>query len=126
MEKAKKLSEKIINSINDYVNKYMSEDGKFSNTQNSIFELNDIIESGFVLYKYVVEKGIADKYPVISGICNELQKYIDKLNTNDENAKKLNMESAIQIWQQAKIVIAFLASTILDIKEEDNVQAQSK
>lgn len=121
MEKAKKLSEKIITSVNNYVNKYMSDDGKFSNTRDSIFELNDIIESGFVLHKYLIEKGIANKYPVISGICVELQKYIDKLNTNDENAKKLNMESALQIWQQAKIVIAFLASTVLDIKEEDNV-----
>lgn len=117
MKKAKELSQLIIDKVNEYTNKYMTADGKNTNTAASLQDLNDIIEKGFVLDKYIVEKGIADKYPVLAGMCVELQKYIDKLNTNEENAKKLNMESALQIWQQCKIIIAFMASTILDIKE---------
>jgi len=117
MKKAKELAQMIIDSVNEYTNKYMTENGKNTNTTASLQELNNIIEKGFVLDKYLIEKGYAEKNPVIAGICIELQKYIDKLNTSDENAKKLTMESALQIWQQAKIVIAFLASAVLDMKE---------
>jgi len=116
MKKAKELAQLIINSVNDYTNKYMSEDGKIANTTASLQELNNIIEKGFVLDKYLIEKGYTEKDPVIAGVCAELQKYIDKLNTSDENAKKLTMESALQIWQQAKVVIAFLACAVLDAK----------
>lgn len=117
MQKAKELSQIIIDKVNDYTNKYMNTEGKCITTFNSIQDLNDIIEKGFILDKYLMEKNIVDKYPVLAGICMELQKYIDKLSTKEENAKKLNMESALQIWQQAKIIIAFLASAVLDIKE---------
>lgn len=119
MKKAKELSKLIIDRVNDYTNNYMTEEGKNTNTAASLTELNEIIEKGFVLDKYLVEKGYTNKYPVLAGICLELQKYIDKLNTSEENAKRLSMDSALQIWQQAKVVIAFLASAVLDISEKE-------
>ena len=56
MEKAYQLSEKIINDINEYSQKYIGEEGKYVNTPDSIELLNCIIEEGFTLHKYMCEK----------------------------------------------------------------------
>lgn len=120
MKKAKQLAQIIIDKTNAYTEKYMTKDGKIVHSSTSLSELNDIIVRGFTLDKYLVEGGYIEKYPMLAGICAELQKYINKLNTSEDNAKKLSLDSALQIWQQAKIVIAFLASVVLDLKEDED------
>lgn len=117
MLKAKLLSDKIVKEVNEYTDLYMQDDGKLSNTELSLKALSSILEKGFLLVKYIYEKNLHKQYPVLGGICEEIEKYMNKLSTTEENAKKLQLDSALQLWQQSKILIAFLACTVLDLEE---------
>ena len=117
MEKAYKLSEKIINEIENYSKEYTTSDGKIGTTKLALQELNTIIEDGFVLYKYCIDKKLYNKYPSIIPLLNSVAEIAEKLQVNEVNAKKLNLSSGIQIWQQGKVSIALLACEIMDLYE---------
>lgn len=123
MKKAYQLSEKIIKDIEAYSEEYVTEDGKTVTTEAELKALNGIIEEGFTLYKYLVEKKLYDKDPSIVVAVNELGTYIEKLQINEQNAKKLHLSNVMQIWNQAKIAIAVLACAVLDYRDE---QEESK
>ena len=123
MKKAYQLAEKIIKNIEDYSEKYVTEEGKTVTSEDELKALNEIIEEGFTLYKYLVEKKLYDKDPSITVAVNELGGYIQKLQINEENAKKLHLSNVMQIWNQAKIAIAVLACALLDYRDE---QEESK
>lgn len=116
MEKACQLSEKILNDIDTYSDKYVSEEGKVITTEDSVMLLNTILQEGFTLHKYLVEKQIYVGKPELEALCVELQKYMEKLQITAENADKLTLSNAVQIWDQTKLVIAVLACTVLDFK----------
>lgn len=118
MKKAYQLAEKIIKDIEDYSEEYVTEDGKTVTTEAELKALNNIIEKGFTLYKYLVEKKLYDKDPSIIVAVNELGTYIEKLQINEQNAKKLHLSNVMQIWNQAKIAIAVLACALLDYRDE--------
>jgi len=118
MKKAYQLAEKIIKDIEDYSAEYVTEDGKTVTTEAELKALNNIIEEGFTLYKYLVEKKLYDKDPSIIVAVNELGTYIEKLQINEQNAKKLHLSNVMQIWNQAKIAIAVLACALLDYRDE--------
>lgn len=118
MKKAYQLSEKIIKDIEVYSEEYVTEEGKTVTTEAELKALNGIIEEGFTLYKYLVEKKLYDKDPSIVVAVNELGTYIEKLQINEQNAKKLHLSNVMQIWNQAKIAIAVLACAILDYRDE--------
>lgn len=117
MENAYTLSTKILKDINEYHEKYVSEDGKDVKTQESIMTLNYIIESGFALHKYIVEKELYKERPLIEIPLLEVQKYLEQLQINKENADKLRLSNVIQLWNQTKIAIAMLACGVLDFKD---------
>lgn len=118
MKKAYQLSEKIIKDIEVYSEEYVTEEGKTVTTEAELKALNGIIEEGFTLYKYLVEKKLYDKDPSIVVAVNELGTYIEKLQINEQNAKKLHLSNVMQIWNQAKIAIAVLACAVLDYRDE--------
>lgn len=118
MKKAYQLSEKIIKDIEAYSEEYVTEEGKTVATEAELKALNGIIEEGFTLYKYLVEKKLYDKDPSIVVAVNELGTYIEKLQINEQNAKKLHLSNVMQIWNQAKIAIAVLACAVLDYRDE--------
>ena len=120
MEKAYQLSEKILEDINNYSEKYVNEDGKTITTEDAIMTLNNILQEGFTLNKYVVEKKLYEGKPEIEVACSELNKYIEKLQINPENANKLNLSSAMQLWNQCKLLIAVLACNLLDFRDSLN------
>ena len=80
--------------------------------------MTTIIEEGFTLYKYLVEKKLYENIPSITVAVNELGKYIEKLQITEENAKKLHLSNVMQVWNQAKIAIAVLACNLLDYRDE--------
>ena len=118
MKKAYQLAEKIIKDIEAYSEEYVTEEGKTVTTEAELKALNGIIEEGFTLYKYLVEKKLYDKDPSIVVAVNELGTYIEKLQINEQNAKKLHLSNVMQIWNQAKIAIAVLACALLDYRDE--------
>jgi len=119
MEKAYQLSDKILKEIEEYSKNYTTNDGKIVTTEISLKSLNTIIEDGFVLHKYLVEKKLYEKYSSLVTLLNEVGEIIKKLQITKTNAEKLNLSSAIQIWQQAKISIALLACEVMDLYEEE-------
>lgn len=120
MEKAYKLSEKILNEIENYSKEYTTDDGKIAMTNMALNKLHMIIEDGFVLYKYCIDKKLYKKYSSLIPLLNSVAEIAEKLQVNEINAKKLNLSSAIQIWQQGKVSIALLACEIMDLYEEEN------
>ena len=120
MKKAAELSEIILNEINLYCDMYVAEDGRINHTESSIQMLNDIIEKGFSLYKYCIDKKLYENNPDLVIYLNNVAEYIKKLQITKENANKLYLSNALMIWEQAKVSIAILANSILDINDQES------
>lgn len=117
-KKACELSQRILDQINDYMGKYVGMNGKDVVTDSSLMELQEILEEGFALHNFVVEKKLYEGKPRLTSATIELEKFMNQLQINKENAEKLRLSNAIQIWNQTKIAVAVLANTILDEFEE--------
>ena len=120
MDKAYSLSEKIINDVEAYSLKYTTPDSNIIHNEESLADLNIILEEGFTLYKYMIEKNLYVEKPEITATLTELGKYIEKLQITKENAEKLNLENVLIIWEQAKMTIAMLACNVLDYRDHLN------
>lgn len=117
MEKVYILCEKLLNAINEYSNHYTNEEGKIAHTETSIAQLNSIIEGGFSLYKYLIDKKLYEKIPAISTHLDTLGSYIEKLQVNQTNAEKLHLSDALQLWEQCKVIIAVICCDLLDYRD---------
>lgn len=117
-KKACELSQRILDQINDYMGKYVGMNGKDVVTDSSLMELQEILEEGFALHNFIVEKKLYEGKPRLTSATVELEKFMNQLQINKENAEKLRLSNAIQIWNQTKIAVAVLANTILDEFEE--------
>ena len=120
MEKAIQLSNKILNEIEEYSKNYVTNEGKIATTNVALQKLNTIIEDGFVLHKYLIEKKLYESNLSLIPLLNSVGDSIKRLQVTEQNAKKLNLSSAIQSWQQAKIAIALLACEVLELDKENN------
>ncbi len=118
IKKACDLSIKLLDQINDYTGKYTGIDGKDVTSETSLEELQTILEEGFALHNFLVEKELYKDQPAITVALTSLEKFMNQLQINKENAEKLRLSNAIQIWNQTKIAIAVLASVVLDRFEE--------
>lgn len=119
MEKAYELSQKIIKDIENYTKQYTTNDGKIATTQQSLVILNMIVQDCCVLYKYIIEKKLYENMHNIIPALNQLGELIKKIQITKDNAEKLHLDSAIQIWQQIKIVGALLACMVIDNHDAD-------
>ena len=108
------LSKKLLEQINDYCGQYTGVDGKDVVSEYSIMALQEIMEEGFALHNYLVEHKLFENKPAIQSNLLQLENYMKRLVINKENAEKLRLSNAIQVWNQAKIAIAVLAGSILD------------
>lgn len=120
MNNAYLLSEKLINDIEEYSLKYTAPDGHIIHNEESMQALNNIIQAGFSLHKYMCEKQLYIEKDLITADLIELGKYIEKLQITKDNAEKLNLENTLHIWEQCKILIAKLACDILDFRDSLN------
>ena len=118
IKKACELSQKILDQINDYMGKYVGMNGKDVVTDSSLLELQEILEEGFALHNFLVEKKLYENKPMVTSALVELEKFMNQLQINKENAEKLRLSNAIQVWNQTKIAVAVLANTVLDEFEE--------
>lgn len=118
VKKACDLSNKILDQINDYMGKYIGMNNKDVVTENSLSELQIILEEGFALHNYIVKHELYKDKPALTANLVQLESFIDKLQINKENAEKLRLSNAVQIWNQAKIAVAVLANSVLNAFEE--------
>lgn len=118
IKKACELSGKILDQINQYVADYTTAEGKDVTTALSLSLLQDILEEGFALHNYLVEHKLYEGKAAIEISLVNLEKFMNQLTINKENAEKLKLSNAIQVWNQAKIAVAVLAGAVLDTYEE--------
>ncbi len=123
IKKACDISKMILDQVNSYTEKYTGVEGKDVTTEDSLQELQTILEEGFALHNYLIEKKLANDSPAIGISLINLEKFTSQLAITKENAEKLRLSNAIQIWNQTKIAIAVLAGAVLDtyepIKKDD-------
>ncbi|MBO4622467.1 MAG: hypothetical protein J5691_01135 [Bacilli bacterium] len=123
VKKACDLSKMILDQVNTYTEKYTGMEGKDVTTEESLQELQTILEEGFALHNFLIEKELMKESPAIIASLINLEKFTSQLTINKENAEKLRLSNAIQVWNQTKIAIAVLAGAVLDtfepIKKED-------
>ena len=118
IKKACDLSKKLLDQINEYCGQYTGVDGKDVVTELSINALQEILEEGFALHNYLVEHKLYENKPAVQSNLLQLEDYMKRLAINKENAEKLRLSNAIQVWNQTKIAIAVLAGSVLDEYEE--------
>lgn len=118
VKKACDLSKKLLEQINEYCGQYTGVDGKDVVSELSINALQEILEEGFTLHNYLVEHRLYENKPAIQSNLLQLEDYMKRLTINKENAEKLRLSNAIQVWNQTKIAIAVLAGSVLDEYEE--------
>ena len=118
IKKACELSGKILDQINRYVADYTTAEGKDVTTALSLSLLQDILEEGFALHNYLVEHKLYEGKAAIEISLVNLEKFMNQLTINKENAEKLKLSNAIQVWNQAKIAVAVLAGAVLDTYEK--------
>lgn len=120
VKKACELSKKLLEQINDYCGQYIGIDGKDVVSELSIMALQEILEEGFALHNYLVEHKLFEDKPAIQSNLLQLEGYMNRLAITKENAEKLRLSNAIQVWNQTKIAIAVLAGSVLDEYEESD------
>jgi hypothetical protein len=118
IKKACELSKKLLDQINDYCGQYIGLDGKDVVSESSIMALQEILEEGFTLHNYLIEHKLFEGKPAIENNLLQLEDYMKRLAITKENAEKLKLSNAIQVWNQTKIAIAVLAGSVLDEYEE--------
>ncbi len=123
VKKACDLSKMLLDQINTYTEKYTGIEGKDVTSESSLNDLQTILEEGFALHNYLIEKDLVKDSPIIGISLLNLEKFTSQLTITKENAEKLRLSNAIQIWNQTKIAIAVLAGAVLDtyepIKKDD-------
>lgn len=118
IKKACDLSKKLLEQINEYCGQYTGVDGKDIVSELSIMALQEILEEGFTLHNYLVEHNLFEDKPSIKSNLIQLEGFMNRLTITKENAEKLKLSNAVQIWNQTKIAIAVLAGSVLDEYEE--------
>jgi len=118
IKKACDLSKKLLEQINTYCGQYTGVDGKDVVSELSIMALQEILEEGFALHNYLVEHNLFEDKPSIKSNLIQLEGFMNRLAITKENAEKLKLSNAVQIWNQTKIAIAVLAGSVLDEYEE--------
>lgn len=118
IKKACDLSKKLLEQINEYCGQYTGVDGKDVVSELSIMALQEILEEGFALHNYLVEHNLFEDKPSIKSNLIQLEGFMNRLAITKENAEKLKLSNAVQIWNQTKIAIAVLAGSVLDEYEE--------
>ena len=118
IKKACDLSKKLLEQINEYCGQYTGVDGKDIVSELSIMAIQEILEEGFTLHNYLVEHNLFEDKPSIKSNLIQLEGFMNRLTITKENAEKLKLSNAVQIWNQTKIAIAVLAGSVLDEYEE--------
>ena len=120
VKKACDLSKKLLEQINEYCGQYTGVDGKDVVSELSIVALQEILEEGFALHNYLIEHKLFEDKPTIKSNLLQLEGFMNRLAITKENAEKLKLSNAVQIWNQTKIAIAVLAGSVLDEYEESD------
>lgn len=110
----KKLFEKLTEFLTDtnrLYEEYVDDMGQLIMSTETLSHLTSAMKSGLEVYNMVVAAEDYKEDSDIQGVLVEIAREIEKVKTTEENAKKLNLQSSITIWET--IVGKLMALSIL-------------
>lgn len=110
----KKLFEKLTEFLTDtnrLYEEYVDDMGQLIMSTETLSHLTSAMKSGLEVYNMVVAAEDYKEDSDIQGVLVEIAREIEKVKTTEENAKKLNLQSSINIWET--IVGKLMALSIL-------------
>ena len=110
----KKLFEKLTEFLTDtnrLYEEYVDDSGQLVMTTETLSHLTSAMRSGLEVYNMAVTAEDLKEDADIQGVLSEIAVEVEKIKTTEANAKKLNLQSSINIWET--IVGKLMALSIL-------------
>lgn len=110
----KKLFEKLTEFLTDtnrLYEEYVDDSGQLVMSTETLSHLTSAMRSGLEVYNMAVTAEDLKEDADIQGVLSEIAVEVKKIKTTEENAKKLNLQSSINIWET--IVGKLMALSIL-------------
>lgn len=115
-----KLCEKITADVDKFYKDHTGETGKIVATEEMIADMDTIVKEGATVYKYIVENKFYEGKPEILIDVNKFGEQLTVLQMTEDNAKKLDVQSAYTTWKAMVVVAAKLACDVLDFRDSLN------
>lgn len=115
-----KNAKKILHKIDTLYGKYTNCDGKLILSEDALNVIDEVLKEGLLFYNEVVEEKdiLTDGLKIIM---HNVYTYAEKLHKTEQNAKKINLQNVVVIWQQLICALAVFCNTILDMQDEKPV-----
>ncbi len=110
----KKLFEKLTEFLTDtnrLYEEYVDDSGQLVMSTETLSHLTSAMRSGLEVYNMAVTAEDLKEDADIQGVLSEIAVEVEKIKTTEENAKKLNLQTSINIWET--IVGKLMALSIL-------------
>ena len=110
----KKLFEKLTEFLTDtnrLYEEYVDDSGQLVMSTETLSHLTSAMRSGLEVYNMAVTAEDLKEDADIQGVLSEIAVEVEKIKTTEANAKKLNLQSSINIWET--IVGKLMALSIL-------------
>lgn len=120
MNKLDKMLDEFFVDSDRFAAEYYDETGKLIISQESFNRLSTILKEGLEIYNKVVEDKMFSDDPVIQTLLSEVGKEAQKIEINEENAKKLNTRNAMEVWEDLHAGLVTLAIHIKNAEEDDD------
>lgn len=124
MNKLDKMLDEFFVDSDRFAAEYYDETNKLIISQESFNRLSTILKEGLEIYNKVIEDKMFSDDLVIQTLLSEVGKEAQKIEINEENAKKLNTRNAMEVWEDLHAGLVTLAIYIKNAEEDgDNDDA---
>lgn len=117
-KKLKKLLEEYFVDSDRFVAEYYDEFGEFIISSESFTRLTTILKEGLEIYNLIVTKKLYKDDEEIQKMLLLISEKASKLEINEENAKNLNTQNAVNAWLDLQLHILTLGVLIMGGEEE--------
>jgi hypothetical protein len=120
MNKLDKMLDEFFVDSDRFAAEYYNETGELIISQESFNRLSTILKEGLEIYNKVIEDKMFSDDLVIQTLLSEVGKEAQKIEINEENAKKLNTRNAMEVWEDLHAGLVTLAIFIKNAEEDNN------
>lgn len=120
MNKLDKMLDEFFVDSDRFAAEYYNETGELIISQESFNRLSTILKEGLEIYNKVIEDKMFSDDLVIQTLLSEVGKEAQKIEINEENAKKLNTRNAMEVWEDLHAGLVTLAIFIKNAEEDSN------
>lgn len=123
MNKLDKMLDEFFVDSDRFAAEYYNETGELIISQESFNRLSTILKEGLEIYNKVIEDKMFSDDLVIQTLLSEVGKEAQKIEINEENAKKLNTRNAMEVWEDLHAGLVTLAIFIKNAEEDSDNDA---